>query len=90
MRAPLDADSYSPPNLGKGVKFQDGLSPGEGNDGETIIPGLDRHIGVRDQKGLSPIVHVKEDSKHRNLIERTTWTFIMIAGFISKSSSQDP
>ncbi|KAJ9104596.1 hypothetical protein QFC21_002094 [Naganishia friedmannii] len=81
-RSPPDAGSHSPAVSSKGVKFQDGLSPGEGNDGETTIPGLDKYIGARGQKGPSPVSRPKEDSKHRNLIERTTWTFIMIGGFI--------
>lgn len=65
----------------KGVKFQDGLSPGQGDDGETIIPGVDRHnaSGLH-KRPLQPVL--QQESKHRNLIERTTWTFIMIAGFI--------
>lgn len=86
MGAAIDPGSYSLSTLCKGVKFQDGLSPGEGNDGETTIPGLDKHIGVGQRtKGPSSTMHVKEDSKHRNLIERTIWTFIMIGGFISGS-----
>lgn len=70
------------PAASKGVKFQDGLSPGQGNDGETIIPGVDKHnISIR---ASNPVKQTAgQESKHRNLIERTTWTFIMIAGFIS-------
>jgi hypothetical protein len=68
----------------KGVKFQDGLSPGQGDDGETIIPGVDRHnTSELEQRSVQQIV--SPESKHRNLIERTTWTFIMIAGFIGSS-----
>lgn len=69
------------PAASKGVKFQDGLSPGQGNDGETIIPGVDKHntsIRATDPDNQPS----RQESKHRNLIERTTWTFIMIAGFI--------
>ncbi|GHJ84596.1 hypothetical protein NliqN6_0998 [Naganishia liquefaciens] len=69
------------PAFNKGVKFQDGLSPGQGDDGETIIPGVDKHNTSMRAKDLASQVTRKE-SKHRNLIERTTWTFIMIAGFI--------
>lgn len=49
-----------------GVKFEDGLVPGQGKDGETTIP-----------------VKPKAD---RNMVERTTWTFIMIGGFIGELS----
>ncbi|KAI5448875.1 phosphatidate cytidylyltransferase [Naganishia albida] len=69
------------PLSAKGVKFQDGLSPGQGNDGETVIPGLDRH-NARRMNGGAVQPAAQSESKHRNLIERTTWTFIMIAGFI--------
>ncbi|KAL7418755.1 phosphatidate cytidylyltransferase [Cryptotrichosporon argae] len=44
-----------------GVKFEDGVGPGEGRDGEKTI----------------------KPKKHQNVIERTTWTFIMIFGFIT-------
>lgn len=72
------------PLSAKGVKFQDGLSPGQGDDGETIIPGVDRHNASElDTRSDRQIVQL--ESKHRNLIERTTWTFIMIAGFIGSS-----
>ncbi len=47
-----------------GVKFEDGVVPGQGQDGEKIMT-----------------LPVKKD---RNMIERTTWTFIMIGGFIGK------
>lgn len=74
--APSDSDvSPGPPN--KGVKFQDGLSPGEGKEGETIIPGVDRHATKQQdvkQKG--------EAAKRSNAFERAVWTFIMIGGFI--------
>lgn len=72
------------PLSAKGVKFQDGLSPGQGNDGETVIPGLDRH-NARRMNGGAVQPAAQSESKHRNLIERTTWTFIMIAGFIGSS-----
>lgn len=49
-----------------GVKFEDGLVPGQGKDGETTIP-----------------VKPKAD---RNMVERTTWTFIMIGGFIGETN----
>ncbi|WVQ97900.1 hypothetical protein IAU59_005017 [Kwoniella sp. CBS 9459] len=53
-----------------GVKFEDGLAPGEGKEGEkTITP-----------KKADPLAPIKKD---RNVIERTTWTFIMIGGFIT-------
>ncbi|WWD07853.1 hypothetical protein V865_005960 [Kwoniella europaea PYCC6329] len=54
----------SPSKLG--VKFEDGVAPGEGKDGEKTITLPPKHV-------------VKKD---RNVIERTTWTFIMIGGFI--------
>jgi hypothetical protein len=69
----------------KGVKFQDGLSPGQGDDGETVIPGVDKHNPNMRSQG--PVLESpRNESKHRNLIERTTWTFIMIAGFIGPCS----
>lgn len=69
------------PAFSKGVKFQDGLSPGQGDEGETVIPGVDKHnTSMRTQSPVSEKPRI--ESKHRNLIERTTWTFIMIAGFI--------
>ncbi|WVF69849.1 hypothetical protein IAT40_004630 [Kwoniella sp. CBS 6097] len=53
-----------------GVKFEDGLAPGEGKEGEkTIAP----------KKADVPAV-IKKD---RNALERTIWTFIMIGGFIT-------
>ncbi|WVW78640.1 hypothetical protein I302_100600 [Kwoniella bestiolae CBS 10118] len=55
----------SPSKLG--VKFEDGVAPGEGKEGEKIIT-------------PPPKVVVKKD---RNAIERTVWTFIMIGGFIA-------
>lgn len=42
-----------------GVKFEDGVAPGEGKEGEKTMP-----------------------KKNQNVVERTTWTFIMIFGFI--------
>ncbi len=65
---------FASPNA-KGVKFQDGLMPGEGKDGEKIIKGVDRHEG--DGQSAKP-----EEKKSRNVVERTVWTFIMIGGFI--------
>ncbi|OCF58987.1 phosphatidate cytidylyltransferase [Kwoniella mangroviensis CBS 10435] len=54
----------SPSKLG--VKFEDGVAPGEGKEGEKTITSPPKPV-------------VKKD---RNVIERTTWTFIMIGGFI--------
>ena len=59
----------SPSKLG--VKFEDGVAPGEGTDGEKTIVAKDTGTSV-----------LKKD---RNMIERTIWTFIMIAAFIGKS-----
>ncbi|KAJ9092292.1 hypothetical protein QFC20_007420 [Naganishia adeliensis] len=81
LEAPAAQNVDTVPLSAKGVKFQDGLSPGQGDDGETIIPGVDRHNASElDTRSDRQIVQL--ESKHRNLIERTTWTFIMIAGFI--------
>ncbi|WWC59420.1 uncharacterized protein I303_101976 [Kwoniella dejecticola CBS 10117] len=60
----------SPSKLG--VKFEDGLAPGEGKEGEKTIS--------TPKKNLLPQLPVVK--KDRNVIERTTWTFIMIGGFI--------
>ncbi|WWC67782.1 uncharacterized protein I206_101694 [Kwoniella pini CBS 10737] len=61
----------SPSKLG--VKFEDGLAPGEGEEGEKTI-------STPPKKALLPQLPVVK--KDRNVIERTTWTFIMIGGFI--------
>jgi phosphatidate cytidylyltransferase len=81
-RKPTDALPGSPNS--KGVKFQDGLLPGEGKEGEKIIKGVDRHDrGSLEVKGGKGIVQQGEtDKKSRNVVERTIWTFIMIGGFI--------
>lgn len=76
--APSDFQINSPPN--KGVKFQDGLSPGEGKEGETIIPGVDKHNGEKGGKNK----HGVEKKKASNAAERAIWTVIMIAGFIGE------
>lgn len=55
-----------------GVKFEDGVLPGDGLEGERILT----------PKTQSLVAEVKK--KDRNLIERTVWTFIMIGGFISE------
>jgi phosphatidate cytidylyltransferase len=83
-RKPTDALPGSPNS--KGVKFQDGLLPGEGKEGEKIIKGVDRHDrGSLEVKGGKGIVQQGEtDKKSRNVVERTIWTFIMIGGFIGE------
>ncbi|OCF42329.1 phosphatidate cytidylyltransferase [Kwoniella heveanensis CBS 569] len=53
-----------------GVKFEDGLAPGEGEEGEKIMP----------KKAADVLAPIKKD---RNALERTIWTFIMIGGFIT-------
>lgn len=78
--APSDSENASPGPPNKGVKFQDGLSPGEGKEGETIIPGVDRHNAKQHQ-----VAKVKgEAAKRSNAFERAVWTFIMIGGFIGE------
>jgi phosphatidate cytidylyltransferase len=86
-RKPTDALPGSPNS--KGVKFQDGLLPGEGKEGEKIIKGVDRHDrGSLEVKGGKGIVQQGEtDKKSRNVVERTIWTFIMIGGFIGELSA---
>ncbi|WVR04510.1 hypothetical protein IAU60_001514 [Kwoniella sp. DSM 27419] len=61
-------NTQSPSSPSKmGVKFEDGVAPGEGHEGEkTMSP--------------PPKPVVKKD---RNAVERTIWTFIMIGGFIA-------
>ncbi|KAL1412707.1 phosphatidate cytidylyltransferase [Vanrija albida] len=60
------------------VKFEDGVVPGEGVEGErTITP-----------KKETPTA--AEPKKHQNAIERTVWTFIMIFGFITVLSLGAP
>lgn len=73
-KRPTPAD-FTPQSPSKEVKFQDGLAPGQGKDGERIIAGVGRH----------PVV----EPKNRNAVERTVWTFIMIFGFIRRCKS-DP
>lgn len=55
------------------VKFEDGVLPGEGKEGEKTI-------AVKDEIQAAIATAPK---KHQNAIERTVWTFIMIFGFIS-------
>ncbi|WRT64930.1 uncharacterized protein IL334_001870 [Kwoniella shivajii] len=57
-----------------GVKFEDGVAPGEGKEGEKIIT---------PKKSISVPSLPAAIKKDRNVIERTTWTFIMIFGFIA-------
>ena len=72
---PGEAPTQSSPSK-IGVKFEDGIAPGEGMVGETT---------------MTPRKQVKviaaETKKDRNMIERTIWTFIMIGGFISKHTA---
>jgi phosphatidate cytidylyltransferase len=65
---PRDNDIPSSPSK-LAVKFEDGLAPGEGHDGEKTM--------AKKEEPPTP-------KKDRNVIERTTWTFIMIGGFISE------
>lgn len=59
------------------VKFEDGIIPGEGAEGEkTITP--------RSDKPAAEILAPTAPPKKQNFIERTVWTFIMIFGFIGK------
>ncbi|KAK8846816.1 hypothetical protein IAR55_005904 [Kwoniella newhampshirensis] len=63
-------DTMTPSSPSKiGVKFEDGLAPGEGEENEKII--------TPKKPSLLPL------KKDRNVVERTTWTFIMIGGFIA-------
>lgn len=54
-----------------GVKFEDGVAPGQGLEGERTMSPRRKAIVV-------------EEKKDRNMIERTVWTFIMIGGFIGE------
>jgi phosphatidate cytidylyltransferase len=74
----------------KGVKFEDGLSPGQGKEGETVIPGIGRYtaeeLKMVEQKvaeRAKAVVQAVEAKKNSNVFERTIWTLIMIGGFIS-------
>lgn len=57
------------------VKFEDGVVPGEGRDGERTLPRVPEPVQVPVPK------------KNQNAIERTVWTLIMIFGFIGESDS---
>lgn len=86
----LDAKGILTPPA-KGVKFQDGLSPGQGRDGETVIPGVGRHAleklksveGKLEEKAKA-VISANAPKAKSNVFERTIWTFLMIFGFISK------
>lgn len=54
------------------VKFEDGVLPGEGAEGERTI--------TRSEKNELQVAVVAP--KKQNFVERTVWTFIMIFGFI--------
>lgn len=73
----------TPPS--KGVKFEDGLSPGQGKDGETVIPGVGRYtkeeLAVA-KENLGKAADVVEGKKKSNAFERTVWTLIMITFFL--------
>ena len=78
----------SPPS--KGVKFEDGLSPGQGKDGETVIPGVGRYTKeelavVKDK--LGKVADVVQEKKKSNAFERTVWTLIMITFFLGTSTA---
>ncbi len=86
-RKPTDFPAGSPQS--KGVKFQDGLMPGEGKDGEKIIRGVDRHEKTDEVKGGKGVVQAGEgDKQSRNAVERTIWTFVMIGGFIGECAPE--
>lgn len=68
---PRDTQTASSPSK-ISVKFEDGLAPGEGADGEKTIPPV--------KSAVAAVV----PRKNQNMVERTVWTFIMIAGFVSK------
>jgi phosphatidate cytidylyltransferase len=53
------------------VKFEDGVVPGEGREGEKVLPRVPEPVQVPVPK------------KNQNAIERTVWTLIMIFGFIT-------
>ncbi|KAI9635343.1 cytidylyltransferase family-domain-containing protein [Dioszegia hungarica] len=67
---PRDTPSASSPSK-ISVKFEDGVSPGEGADGEKTIP------------VTKAAVQAVVPRKNQNMVERTVWTFIMIGGFVS-------
>ena len=73
---PGEAPTYSSPSK-MGVKFEDGIAPGEGVAGELTMTPRKQVIAT-------------EAKKDRNMIERTVWTFIMIGGFISKPTAASP
>lgn len=65
------------------VKFEDGVLPGEGAEGErTITP--------RSEKPAAELLAPAAPPKKQNFIERTVWTFIMIFGFIGTSFPEFP
>lgn len=59
------------------VKFEDGIVPGEGKDGEKTISAKEE---------LPVAQAIGAPKKNQNAIERTVWTFIMIFGFIGESA----
>lgn len=59
------------------VKFEDGIIPGEGVEGEKTIASR--------EKPAAEILAPAAPPKKQNFIERTVWTFIMIFGFIGTS-----
>jgi phosphatidate cytidylyltransferase len=72
---PRDTPSASSPSK-ISVKFEDGVSPGEGADGEKTIPVTKAAV----QAAVVP-------RKNQNMVERTVWTFIMIGGFVCELST---
>ncbi|WWC87060.1 uncharacterized protein L201_001945 [Kwoniella dendrophila CBS 6074] len=77
-KQPQDFEPFGPGNTPTptspskiGVKFEDGVAPGEGKEGEKTITTPKKSLNL-------PVI-----KKDRNVIERTTWTFIMIGGFIA-------
>lgn len=69
---PGEIASAQSPNKNS-VKFEDGVVPGEGKEGEKTIV-------VKEEAPVAEALGAPK--KHQNAIERTVWTFIMIFGFI--------
>lgn len=68
---PRDVSTAQSPSKSS-VKFEDGLAPGEGVEGEKTIPSVKSAVAA-------------VPKKNQNMVERTVWTFIMMAGFVGKS-----
>lgn len=66
------SESFTSPNK-QAVKFEDGVSPGEGREGEKTMP-----------RKKAEAVAADAGKKKGDVFQRTVWTFIMVAGFISQ------